>query len=68
MATMKIKEQPHLVKDVASGAVININKDEILSAKKRKAARMAEKERINNLEHEVEEMREIIKMLIRETK
>jgi len=68
MATMRIKEEPHLVKDVASGAVINTNRDEILSAKKRKAARIAEKERINTLEAEVQEMKEIVRLLIKETR
>jgi hypothetical protein len=63
---MKIKVDgfPDLAFDPRSGAVININKKEILQAKQRKSTRMAEKERINKLENDVSEIKSLLKDLI----
>lgn len=61
---MKVKDHPDLAVDPRSGAVININKQEIQAAKARKAARMAEKERINKLENDVSEIKDLLKDLI----
>lgn len=61
---MKVKDYPGLAVDPRSGAVININREEMNAARARKAARVAEKERINRLENDVSEIKDLLKDLI----
>jgi hypothetical protein len=60
----KIKENPSLVRDSRSRAIINTNPDEYLAAKRRKAKARSENRQIRELRDEVNELKEMIKTLI----
>ena len=62
-----VKNYPDLVKDPRSGAVININSTEISLARARKKARANEKERVNKMESELIEIKNLLKQLIGKT-
>lgn len=54
---MNVKGHPGLVKDKNSGAILNINNNEITRAKQRKKAWKEEKERSNQLEADVSNLK-----------
>lgn len=54
---MNVKGNPGLVKDKVSGAILNINSNEIAQARKRKKAWREEKERSKNLESDVNSLK-----------
>ena len=62
-----VKNQPDLVKDPRSGAVININKREMELARHRKKVRANEKERVNKIESELIEIKNLLEKLIGKT-
>lgn len=60
----KIKDNPDLAKDPRSGAVINTNVQAMRSAKERKIRSAAEKERIDQMENDINEMKEMLKAIL----
>ena len=62
-----VKNRPDLVKDPRSGAVININKREMELARHRKKVRANEKERVNKIESELIEIKNLLEKLIGKT-
>ena len=63
MARKKIKENPDLVKDTASGAVINTNTNAF--AKRRQQMQLAQEKdnKLAQLENDVAELKKIVKKL-----
>ena len=65
----KIKDVRGYVKDTVTGAILNDDLDEIETYKARQAAKIAEKrskvsaERIDNMEKDISEIKEMIKAL-----
>ena len=57
MGLLKIEGHSDVMKDTETGAVININSNEIENARKRKAIRRQEKEEIENLKNEVSDIK-----------
>ena len=57
MRYTNVKGQPGLMKDTVSGAVLNINKNEIAQARQRKKLWLEEKERSDKLETDVHELK-----------
>ena len=53
MRYTNVRGQPGLMKDTVSGAVLNINKNEIAQARQRKKLCLEEKERSDKLETDV---------------
>lgn len=60
----KVKDNPDLAKDPRSGAVINTNVQAMRSAKERKIRSAAEKERIDQMENDINEMKEMLKAIL----
>tara|TARA_B100000519_G_C13968105_1_gene308582 strand:- start:175 stop:384 length:210 start_codon:yes stop_codon:yes gene_type:complete len=62
----KIKLEGHrgLVRDRQSGAILNINKEEIEAAKKRKAEKLAKEKEINELKDDVSDMKKMLTKII----
>jgi hypothetical protein len=60
----KIKENPSLVRDSRSRAIINTNPDEYIAAKRRRAKAQRENQRIQDLQNEVTELKEMLTQLI----
>lgn len=64
MKTLKVKGHPNLVRDMNSGAIININSSAINQAKIAKENKKKEKERIDNIEHDVNEIKTMLSQLM----
>lgn len=54
---MKVDGQPGLVRDKTSGAILNINSNEIRQARKRKKVWQEEKEKTERLSNEVADLK-----------
>tara|TARA_B100001564_G_C20106507_1_gene431673 strand:- start:257 stop:478 length:222 start_codon:yes stop_codon:yes gene_type:complete len=64
MGLLKIEGHSDVMKDTETGAVININSNEIENARKRKAIRQQEKEEIENLKNEVSDIKKMLGTII----
>lgn len=60
----KIKENPSLVRDSRSRAIINTNPDEYIAAKRRRAKARQENQKIQDLQKEVDDLKELVAQLI----
>ena len=61
---IEINGQPGLVRDTNSGAILNINSNEIEAARERKALRKQKDQEFENLKNEVSEIKELLLKLI----
>lgn len=57
MSYMSVKGKPGLVRDKVSGAILNINSNEISAARKRKIALQTEKAKVENLQETVDSLK-----------
>lgn len=64
MKTLKVEGHPNLVRDMNSGAIININSSAINQAKIAKENKKKEKERIDNIENDVNEIKTMLSQLM----
>lgn len=68
---IKVEGHSNLVRDPKSGAIININKDEINAARARKLARAVKEEEekqlkadVENLKHEISDIKQLLTQLV----
>tara|TARA_B100001996_G_C18531909_1_gene543409 strand:- start:421 stop:648 length:228 start_codon:yes stop_codon:yes gene_type:complete len=61
---LKIEGHEGYVKDTNTGVVLNINRDEIEAAKKRKALKQQQEQDINNLKNEVSDIKTMLNTII----
>ncbi len=61
---LKVKGNPGYIKDTNSGLVLNVNKEEIEAARKRKALRQQQEQDINNLKNEVSDIKKMLGTII----
>jgi hypothetical protein len=61
---IEIDGQPGLVRDKNSGAILNINSNEIEAARGRKALRKQKDQEFENLKNEVSEIKELLLKLV----
>ena len=54
MKLIPVNDNPNLARDVNSGAILNINKQEVERARQRKAQRAASRSKAQQLEQKVE--------------
>ena len=64
MSKIKIDGHPGLVRDKNSGAILNINSNEIEAARERKALRKQKDQEFENLKNEVSEIKELLLKLV----
>ncbi len=64
MDQIKVKGHNNLVRDVKSGAILNINKSEVEVARARKAAWKQRNLEFEDLKHEVSEIKDLLHKLI----
>tara|TARA_Y100001937_G_C7002224_1_gene277007 strand:+ start:385 stop:606 length:222 start_codon:yes stop_codon:yes gene_type:complete len=64
MAYLKIEGHEGYVKNPRTGVVLNVNKDEIEAAKRRKVLRKQQEEDINNLKNEVSDIKNMLGKII----
>ena len=64
MSYIKIEGHRDLIRDNDNGAILNINKDEISAARKRKLERRQKEQEIVDLKNEVGEIKNMLNKLI----
>ena len=64
MAYIKVDGHQGFVKDTTTGAILNINNNEIEAAQRRKALRLQEKQDIENLKTEVSDIKSMLTKII----
>lgn len=61
---LKVEGHEGYVRDTNTGAVLNVNRDEIEAARKRKALRQQQEQDINNLKNEVSDIKTMLSTII----
>lgn len=61
---MMVQNHPGLVQDTRSGAIINTDKEEMQAARRRKANRLKEAQRLDQLEDDVREIKGLLKEIV----
>jgi len=59
-----VEGHSNLVRDTSTGAILNINKDEISAARKRKLERKQKEKDFEDLKNDVTEMKSMLQKLI----
>lgn len=60
----KVELERDFVRDTSTGAILNINKDEISAARKRKLERKQKEEEFEELKNEVGEIKNMLNQII----
>ena len=61
---LKVEGHEGFVKNTETGVVLNVNKEEIEAARKRKALRQQQEQDINNLKNEVSDIKTMLSTII----
>jgi hypothetical protein len=64
MPYVKVKDNEHLQKNTATGAVINTNRANYMARKAKKHRERVQAEKINNLESEVQQLKEMLEKVL----
>ena len=64
MAYIKVEKDPELVRDTNTGVILNINKEEISAARKRKLERRQKEKDFENLKNEVGDIKIMLNKII----
>jgi hypothetical protein len=59
-----VEGHSNLVRDTSTGAILNINKDEISAARKRKLERKQKEQEFDNLKDEVGDIKKMLTQII----
>lgn len=66
MDLLHVEGVPSLRKDAQTGGVINNDREALLAARRLKEARLAEIDKVKNLESKVDELTDLVKRLLGE--
>ena len=61
---LKVEGHEGYVKNTETGVILNVNKEEIEAARKRKALRQQQEQDINNLKNEVSDIKTMLSTII----
>ena len=64
MAYIKVEKDPELVRDTNTGVILNINKQEISAARKRKLERKQKEKEFEDLKNEVSDIKIMLTKII----
>ena len=64
MKYLKVEGNSNLVRDTSTGAILNIYKDEISAARKRKLERKQKEQEFENLKDEVGDIKKMLTQII----
>ena len=64
MSYVKVEGHSSLVRDIDTGAILNINKDEINAARKRKLERRQKEKEFEDLKNEVGDIKNMLTKII----
>ena len=59
-----VEGHSNLVRDTSTGAILNINKDEIIAARKRKLERRKKEQEFEDLKNEVSDIKNMLTKII----
>lgn len=60
---LKVENEKSLVRDTTNGAILNVDKDSLTKYRNMKRLRKMDKERINQLETEVEQLSDAVEQI-----
>tara|TARA_Y100001935_G_scaffold203047_1_gene171627 strand:- start:187 stop:396 length:210 start_codon:yes stop_codon:yes gene_type:complete len=64
MQLKKVKDHSGLARDIQTGAIMNINKDDIAAARKRKLERRKKEQEFDDLKNEVGDIKNMLTKII----
>ena len=64
MSYIKVEGHSNLVRDTSTGAILNINKDEISASRKRKLERKQKEKEFEDLKNEVGDIKNMLTKII----
>ncbi len=64
MSYIKVEGHSNLVRDTSTGAILNINKDEISASRKRKLERKQKEKEFEDLKNEVGDIKNMLNKII----
>ena len=64
MKYLKVEGNSNLVRDTSTGAILNINKDEISAARKRKLGKRQKEKEFEDLKDEVGDIKKMLTQII----
>ena len=64
MQLKKVKDHSGLARDIQTGAIMNINKDDIAAARKRKLERRKKEQEFEDLKNEVGDIKNMLTKII----
>lgn len=62
---IKVRDNPDLVRDVKSGAILNINEEMILKSRERKRKKQQEQEEFQKMKSDINDIKELLSILIK---
>lgn len=67
MSYIKVRDNPDLVRDLRTGAILNINEEMILKARERKRKKKQEQEELEKMKSDISEIKDLLSALINKT-
>jgi hypothetical protein len=64
MSYIKVRDNPNLVRDLKSGAILNIDEDMILKARERKRKKKQDQEELEKMKSDITEIKDLLSSLI----
>lgn len=64
MPYIKVRDNPDLVRDTKSGAILNINEEMILKARERKRKKKQEQEELEKMKSDISDIKNLLHALI----
>jgi hypothetical protein len=61
---IKVRDNPNLVRDLKSGAILNIDEDMILKARERKRKKKQDQEELEKMKSDITEIKDLLSSLI----
>ena len=61
---IKVENQPHLVRDKISGAILNTDVSEIKRAKEIKRKNLLKEQEISEMKSDISELKKLVKLLV----
>ena len=61
---IKVENQPHLVRDKISGAILNTDVSEIKRAKEIKRKNLLKEQEISEMKSDISELKQLVKLLV----
>jgi hypothetical protein len=64
MSYIKVRDNPNLVRDLKSGAILNMDEDMILKARERKRKKKQDQEELEKMKSDITEIKDLLSSLI----